>query len=404
MLLVREAQERILERIAPLAGERTPVGEAYGRVLAEDIVATRALPPFDNSAMDGYAVRGADLGGAPGVRLRVVGESQAGARELPAVGAGEAARIFTGAPMPPGADTVVMQEVIRREGETIVVERLPRPRANVRYAGEDVAIGAAVLEKGTAVDPGAIGLACALGRMELCVVARPRVAILSTGDELREPHEELAPGQIVSSNAYALSAQVTEAGGVPVSLGIARDEETSIRQRLERGLGCDLVLTVGGVSVGDYDLVRVVLDDLGWENTFWKVNMKPGKPLSVGWLHGVPVVGLPGNPASSMVTFELFVRPAIRRMLGYRNVFRPEMTLPLAMAYEKDDARTHVVRCRIRRAGETQGLEPLSQQGSGMLTSMVGIDALALIDGPAQLVPAGSTVPALLLSPESWPA
>lgn len=397
MLSIRDAQDRILARIASLPGERVPIDAALGRVLAEDLIATRMLPPFDNSAMDGYAVRAADLDAAESAGLRVVGEARAGAGELPELQPGTAVRIFTGAPLPPGADTVVIQEVTRRQGDTIVVERRPKARANVRYAGEDVALNATVIPRGSAVDPGAIGVACALGRTFLTVAGRPRVAILATGDELREPDEPLGPGQIVSSNTYAVAAQVTEAGGTPVSLGIAADEKTVIRARIERGLRYDVVLTLGGVSVGDYDLVRTVLDDLGWESSFWKVDMKPGKPLSVGWLGGVPVIGLPGNPASSMVTFELFVRPALRRMLGHTGVFRREITVPLATDYRKDDQRAHVVRCRLRCANGTAVLEPLVKQGSGMLTSMVGIDALAIIDAPPGVLPAGTVVRALVL-------
>lgn len=403
MLSISEAQDRILTRVASLPGERVPVERALGRVLAEDLVATRMLPPFDNSAMDGYALRAADLDVAERAGLPVVGEVRAGAGGLPDLQPGTAVRIFTGAPLPSGADTVVIQEATRREGEVVVVERRPRPGANVRYAGEDVAVNSVVLPRGSRVDPGAIGMACALGRTALTVVARPRVAILATGDELREPDEPLGPGQIVSSNTYAVAAQITEAGGAPVSLGIAADERVAIRERLERGLRFDMVLTLGGVSVGDYDLVRAVLDDLGWESSFWKVDMKPGKPLSVGWLSGVPILGLPGNPASSMVTFELFVRPALRRMLGYVDVSRREVTVPLAADYRKDDPRTHVVRCRLRRAGDTLVLEPLVKQGSGMLMSMVGVDALALIDTPPGTLPAGTVVRALVVREESTP-
>jgi molybdopterin molybdotransferase len=397
MLSIREAQDRILERVEPLAGERVPATEAVGRVLAEDLVAARMLPPFDNSAMDGYAVRAADLGTAAAAGLRVVGEAKAGAGALPEVRPGTALRIFTGAPMPPGADTVVMQEVTRRDGDVVVVERPPERGANVRYAGEDVTVGGCVLARGLLVDPGAVGLACALGRTSLTVRARPRVGVLATGDELREPDEPLGPGEIVSSNSYAVAAQVAEAGGVPVSLGIASDERGSIRERIERGLRCDVILTLGGVSVGDYDLVRAVLDDLGWEASFWKVDMKPGKPLSVGWLRGVPVIGLPGNPASAMVTFELFVRPALRRMLGHADVFRPELRVPLAADYRKSDKRTHIVRCRLQQADDGAAFLPLPKQGSGMLTSMVGIDAFAIVDGPPGTIAAGTPVRGLLL-------
>jgi molybdopterin molybdotransferase len=400
MLSIAEAQQRILERVAPLAGERVPLTGALGRVLAEEVVATRALPPFDNSAMDGYAVRVADLAAGPGVCLRLAGESRARHAALHRVGPGEAARIFTGAPLPPGADTVVMQEVVRRDGYDVIIDHPPKPGGNVRRAGEDIRLGVTALGRGTLLDAGAIGLASALGHTTLMVIARPRVAVLATGDELREPDEPLASGEIVSSNTYALSAQVAEAGGVPISLGIARDDEESIRERLLRGLRCNIVLSSGGVSVGDYDLVRAVLDRLGWESSFWKVNMKPGKPLSFGWLSGVPVIGLPGNPASSMVTFELFVRPVIRRMQGHPRPFRPEVILPMADGYEKTDDRTHIVRCRLQRTADGLLLEPLRKQESGMLTSMIGVDALAIVDGPAQTLQAGARVRALAIAPE----
>ena len=398
MLSITEAQQRILDRVTPLPGERVPVGAAMRRVLAESVPAQRLLPPFDNSAMDGYAIRAADAGPGPGQRLRVIGESRAaGGGDLTEVASGQALRIFTGARMPPGADTVVMQEHVVRDGDEIVIERPPKMAANVRYAGEDLALGAMALEPGAVVDPGAIGLACALGRTTLAVVGRPRVAILATGDELREPDEPIGPGEIVSSNSYALAAQVTEAGGVPVSLGIAKDTEASIRQRLEPGLKADVILTIGGVSVGDYDFVRHVLDQLGWDSAFWKVNIKPGKPLSVGWLRGIPVIGLPGNPASSMVTFELFVRPLIRRLQNYPSPFRPEIHAPLDAEYRKGDDRVHVVRCRTVGCGPGAVLVPLRKQGSGMLTSMVGVDALALIEGPARTVPTSEPVRALSL-------
>lgn len=398
MLSIAEAQQRILERVAPLSGERVPVGAAARRVLAENVTAQCVLPPFDNSAMDGYAVRGADAGSEPGQRLRVIGESRAaGGGDLPEVAAGQALRIFTGARMPPGADTVVMQEHVVRDGDEIVIERPPQMAAHVRYAGEDLGLGAVALEHGSVVDPGAIGLACALGRTTLTVVGRPRVAILATGDELREPDEPIGPGEIVSSNSYALAAQVTEAGGVPVSLGIAKDTESSIRQHLAPGLKADVILTIGGVSVGDYDFVRDVLDQLGWDSAFWKVNIKPGKPLSVGWLQGIPVIGLPGNPASSMVTFELFVRPLIRRLQNYPSPFRSEIRAPLDAEYRKGDDRVHVLRCRLVKGGDGLVLAPLRKQGSGMLTSMVGVDALALIEGVARTVPASEPVRALAL-------
>ncbi|MBI2893387.1 MAG: molybdopterin molybdotransferase MoeA [Deltaproteobacteria bacterium] len=397
MLTVIEAQQRILGQIARMSPERVPLTEAVGRVLARRVVAKRPLPPFDNSAMDGYAVRGADLSTTGVTRLRLVGESRAGTLEPVRVGEGEAARVLTGAPMPPGTDTVAMQEHARVEGDCVVIERAPAFGSHVRHAGEDVECGATTLTEGAALGPGEVGLLAALGVPFVETYARPRVAILATGDELREVDEPLEHGQIVTSNSYALAAQVVEAGGVPVPLGIARDDEDDLVARIRRGMRSDLLITSGGVSVGDYDLVRKVLETLGWRSEFWKVAMRPGKPLAFGVLERVPVIGLPGNPASSMVTFELFVRPAIRAMAGHRRPFRPVVTGRLVTAYHKSDDRTHFVRCGASDQRGEIYLQLLDKQGSGMLSSMVGVSALAVIHGPRAEVPAGGLVPAILL-------
>ena len=397
MLSVDEAQARVLAQIPRLPAERVALGEAAGRVLATTIVAGRALPPFDNSAMDGYAVRAADLSPTGVTRLRRVGESRAGSREPAPVAEGEAARILTGAPMPPGADTVVMQENVSLEGDAVIVHQAPRAGAHVRFVGEDVEAGATTLEAGAELGPGEIGLLAALGVAFVEVIGRPRVGILATGDELREVDEPLENGQIVTSNSYALAAQVAAAGGIPVPLGIARDDEADIAARVRRGLRTDLVLTSGGVSVGDYDLVRKVLESLGWKSDFWKVRMRPGKPIAFGQLGDVPVLGLPGNPASSMVCFELFARPAIRAMAGHPRPYRTLATGRLVTAYAKDDDRTHFVRCGASDQRGELFLQPLGKQGSGMLSSMVGVAALAIVDGGAQEVPAGGAVPAMIL-------
>ncbi len=304
---------------------------------------------------------------------------------------------MTGAPLPPGADTVVMQENTVVEEGAVIVHRAPPLGAHVRARGEDIEEGVTVLGSGSELGPGEVGILAALGVAFVEVVGRPRVGILATGDELREVDEELGPGQIVNSNSYALAAQVAAAGGVPVPLGIARDDEADIAARVHRGLRTDLVLTTGGVSVGDYDLVRKVLESLGWKSDFWKVRMKPGKPLAFGKLGELPVLGLPGNPASSMVCFELFVRPAIRAMSGHPRPFRAIATGRLVTPYAKEDDRTHFVRCGASDQRGELFLQPLGKQGSGMLSSMIGVAALAVVDGGAQEVPAGGAVPAMIL-------
>jgi molybdopterin molybdotransferase len=397
MLSVEEAQARILSQIPRLSPERVILAEAAGRVLARSVVAGRDLPPFSNSAMDGYAVRAVDLSPTGITRLRLVGESRAGTRRPASIQEGEAARILTGAPIPPGADTVVMQEHTSLEDGAVLVQRAPPHGAHVRHAGEDVERGAMTLLDGMPLGAGEIGLLAALGVPFVEIYGRPRVGILATGDELREVDEPLEHGQIVTSNTHALCAQVVEAGGVPVPLGIARDDEADLQARIRRGLKCDVLLTSGGVSVGDYDLVRKVLEAMGWRSEFWKVRMKPGKPLAFGVLEGVPVIGLPGNPASSMVTFELFVRPALRTMAGFPRPYRPVAVGRIVSPYAKDDDRTHFVRCGASDQRGELYLQPLGKQGSGMLSSMVGVSALAVIDGPAIEVPAGGLVPAMIL-------
>ena len=397
MLSVEEAQARVLAQIPRLPAERVSLLEATGRVLAQTVVAQRPLPPFDNSAMDGYAVRAADLSPTGVTRLRLSGESRAGGAMPANVNEGEAARILTGAPMPPGADTVVMQENAGVEDGAVIVHHAPALGAHVRLAGEDVEETATVLEPGAEIGPGEVALLAALGVSFVEVVGRPRVGILATGDELREVDEPLGPGQIVTSNSYALAAQVVAAGGLPVPLGIARDDEADVAARVRRGLRTDLVITSGGVSVGDYDLVRKVLESLGWKSDFWKVRMKPGKPLAFGVLGEVPVLGLPGNPASSMVCFELFVRPAIRAMSGHARPFRTVASGRLVTPYRKDDDRTHFVRCGASDQRGELFLRPLGKQGSGMQSSLVGVAALAIVDGGAQEIPAGGQVPAIVL-------
>ena len=325
MLSVIDAMRSVLERVPRLPSERVPLDRAAGRILAADVVAGRALPGFDNSAMDGYAARSADLPAT----LPVAGVSAAGQLDVPALPGGAALRIFTGAPMPPGADTVVIQEDAERDGDRVRLPASP-PGDNVRVVGEDVAIGELALAAGTRLTAWDVGLAAALGLPELPVARAPRVALIATGDELVDVATPPRPGQLVDSSVHALVALVREAGGTAERLGIARDDLASLADRLDAAQGHDVVITTGGVSVGDRDHVRAALAAAGISLELYKVAMKPGKPFAFGMragAHPAPVFGLPGNPVSTVVAFELFLRPALLAMQGARVVLRPQATV-----------------------------------------------------------------------------
>lgn len=396
MLSAVEAYTRIAARIPLMSAESVVLRDAQGRVLAAPVVAGRQLPPWDNSAMDGFAVRAADLPG----ELPVVGTIAAGAAPDVVLPPGAALRIMTGAPMPAGADTVVMRENVDDRGDTAV---FPAERAgrDVRRAGEDIALGDEVLHTGDELGPGELGVLAALGFARVDVARRPRVGVLSSGDELVEVDVEPRPGQIVNSNAYALAAQVREAGGEPVMLGIARDDTDEMVAKVREGLALDFLVTSGGVSVGDYDFVKPAFERAGVPLEFWKVAIKPGKPLAYGLApSGAPVFGLPGNPVSSMVVFELFVRPAIRAALGAREVQRPRAPVVLTTDYRKQPGRAHYVRAALRRDGGELHATPNARQGSGMLRSMLGVDALIELPIEHGDARAGDRFEALLLRPK----
>lgn len=399
LLSVEEALARVLAAIPVLGLENVELTAALGRVLAETVQAGRDLPPWDNSAMDGYALRAGDVAGASHAqpaRVTVLGEVPAGAVAKRAVGPGEGYRILTGAPMPPGADAVIPQEEVRREGQSVVVSR-PVPVGDfVRPRGEDILAGDVVLEAGTLLTPAALGVLAALGRPIVRVFQRPRVAILSTGDELVDLGAAAGPGQIANSNSYTLAAQVREAGGVPVTLGIARDAREELEERFRWGLGADVLVSSAGVSVGDRDFVREVMEKLGAELDFWKVSMRPGKPLTFGRLGGRPFFGLPGNPVSSMVTFELFVRPALRRMGGHTRLQRPRVRAGMIEALDNPGPRRGYLRVRLVEADGRIGARPTGDQGSGILRSMLLADGLAVVAPDARLRP-GDAVEVILL-------
>jgi molybdopterin molybdotransferase len=394
-----EALHRILgslDAIAPLPAERVPLSEALGRALAEDVRAERPLPPFDNSQMDGYALRAVDAPRA-GARLPVAFEIFAGddrGRELPP---GTCARIFTGAPLPSGADCVEMQEEVSRKGSVARFRRAGVAGRYVRPSGADVAPGSVALRSGLEVDAGAIGLAAALGRSELAVRRRPRVGILATGDEIVPLGSVPGPGQIFESNGHQLAAACVEAGAVPFRLPLAGDDRASLRRSLAAARGLDALVSIGGVSVGDRDLVRAGLTGSGARLDFWRVAMRPGKPVAFGRWGSMAVFGLPGNPASSLVTFELFVRPALRALAGLRGSGRMLLRARLGEAEEKPPELTVFLRCKVRREAGSLWVDPLRTQQSGHLTSVVGVDALAVLPAGPGRIRRGQTVDAILV-------
>lgn len=383
-----EALRIILDEVRPLGAETVAISDAVGRVLCEAVTSSRLLPPADNSAMDGYALRADDARTASAERPAVlpiafeVPAGDPGTRPLPA---GVAARIFTGAPIPPGADSVVRQEDTERHGERALIRIAPKPGDHVRRAGEDVRPGERVLEPGTALSAAHVGMLTSLGRGFVAVHQRPRVAILSGGDELVEPDGDVAGGRIVSSNSWSIAALCRELGVLPVYLGIAPDRPEEIERRLRAGLASDAIVSSAGVSVGDRDYARGVFEKLGCRLLFWGVEIKPGYPLAFGAFEGRgPLVfGLPGNPVSAVVTFEQFVRPALRRMAGHTRLFRPQVEATLGEPLRKSPGRLHFVRVRLAREGGRIVARSTGNQSSGVLRSLC--EAQGLLIFPAQM-------------------
>jgi len=397
-ITVAEAQQMVLDA-CPVLGSETVAGvDAQGRVLAEPVCSSRTLPPADCSAMDGFAVRAEDLAGASEsdpVELAVVYEVAAGGQGHRPLAAGEAARIFTGAPIPPGADTVVAQEDTVARGDRVEIRIVPPPREHVREAGEDIRRGDTVLEPGTLVGPAQLGMLASLGRSLVRVHQRPRVAILSGGDELVDPDGDPTGGRIVSSNTYSLAALCRDVGAEPVNLGIARDTPEDLERLLRSGQRADLLVTSAGVSVGDHDHVRPVLEQLGYRLLFWGVLMKPGYPMTFGRFEAGPgplVFGLPGNPVSAMVTFEQFIRPAIRKATGHRAWFRPVVRARLTETLTKKAGRLHFVRVRLDRKGGEIEASSTGNQSSGVLRSMTLAQGLMVVPAEATEMPADSEV------------
>ena len=408
MLSVVEASERILADIPRMRVERRPLLEALGQVLAETITAPNTIPPWTNSAMDGYAVIGSDILGASvasPVRLPVVETIAAGAFPSRALRAGETMRIMTGAPLPEGADTVIRVEDTDGGTNAVQIRDARDLRKNLRHRGEDISAGDVVLEPGMPLAAAQLGVLASVGAAEVGVYGRPRIGILGSGDELvdLDRFDEVVSGdKIVSSNSYTLHALVQNAGGIPVPLGIAPDEPGVLGDYIRRSAGCDMLITSAGISVGEFDHTRAVLTSLGAEMKFWKVRMRPGAPLGFGVLGRMPWIGLPGNPVSAMVTFELFVRPAIRKMLGYANLFRQSVKVELTEDVTIGAKLMHFLRAIISAEGNGRITARLTgPQGSGILTSMSLANALLVVPEDRQLSPAGSWLTAIPLTDDA---
>ena len=403
---LHEAQRIVLDAAAPLGLEKVSILDALGRVLGEDVIAERHNPPWDNSAMDGFAVRAEDIAQGHAiskpVTLTVIEDVPAGKMPTQSVGKGQAIRIMTGAPIPKGADTVVKVEDTEHTPESVRVFK-PEPRgANIRPQGEDVKQGDCIIPKGTRIRSGEAGMLAILAKSFVLVYQRPRVAILSTGDELADLDERFSEEKIINSNSYGIAAAVQEAGGVPILLGIARDTPAALKEKISHGLNADILVLSGGVSMGDYDFTKAVFRDLGAEMNFWKLAIRPGQPLAFGKIQGKLAFGLPGNPVSSMVTFEQLVRPAMLKLSGASGYGRPMLQAEFQEKFSKRNDRRHFLRGVLWREGGVFKVRTTGDQGSGILTSMVKANCLIDIPVDVERIHPGDSVTVQLLSGSAW--
>ncbi|MFC2002914.1 gephyrin-like molybdotransferase Glp [Chloroflexota bacterium] len=404
MISVEEALEKVLGYVDALEEEESPILDSLGQVLAEDIISNIDVPPLDNSAMDGYAVRAEDTRNASQQSprfLRIIDTVAAGSISQRKVEPGTAIRIMTGAPVPKGTDSVVPFEdtdETQREADSNEIGILVEVKAglNIRRAGEDIAKGSLVLRQGAIIRPAEIGVMASLGLSTVKAIRRPVVAILATGNEVVDINDPLPPGKIYNSNTYSLAALVRRYGGVPKILGIALDNEESLVTKFHQGLDSDMLITIGGVSMGDYDVVKDVLAKEG-EITFWRVRMKPGKPLAFGMIKEMPHLGLPGNPVSSMITFELFARPAILKMMGRKNWSKPTIEAIIENPVVNTDGRRIFARAIVEKRSGQYFARATGPQGSGILTSMASANGLVVVPEDKARVEAGEVVKVLML-------
>ena len=403
---LHEAQRVVLESTPVLGLEKVSILDALGRTLGEDIMAERDNPPWDNSAMDGFAVRWEDIKQEHPVQkpvtLAVIEDVPAGRMPSKTVGAGEAIRIMTGAPIPQGADTVLKVDDTEPSADSVRVFK-PEPRgANIRPRGEDVRKGDCIIAKGTTIRPGEAGMLAILAKSLVFVHQRPRVAILSTGDELADLDERFSEEKIINSNSYGIAAAVQEAGGIPLLLGIARDTPAALEEKIVHGLNADILVLSGGVSMGDYDFTRAVFRAIGAEMNFWKLAIRPGQPLAFGKIRGKLAFGLPGNPVSSMVTFEQLVRPAMLKMGGHRDCGRPVVEAVFQEKFSKRPDRRHFLRGILTREDGVFKVRTTGDQGSGILTSMVKANCLIDVAAEVERLNPGDLVTVQLLTGEAW--
>jgi molybdopterin molybdotransferase len=392
MIPVAEARQRILTDLAVMPAEQVGLNEALGRVLAEDIAARRTQPPLAVSAMDGYAVRAADVASVP-ASLKIIGAAPAGSPFEGSVAPGTAVRIFTGAPVPAGADAIVIQEDTERDGDTVIVKEGVAAGRYVRKAGLDFQAGDVLLQAGRVLNARDIGLAAAMNVPWLQVRRQPRIALLATGDEIVLPGEDAGPSDIVSSNTFALDGLVRAAGGVPITLGIAADDIASIRTMAEGAKGADILVTTGGASVGEHDLVQAALGDVGLQVDFWQIAMRPGKPLIFGRLGETPMLGFPGNPVSSMVCGALFLKPALAAMLGMADVEPRLETAILGIDLKENDQREEYMRATLAHDSEGNRVAtPFPVQDSSMFSRMALADCLLVRAPHAPAAKAGDRV------------
>ncbi len=406
LTLLQDAQKTVLAAAQPLGIEKVGLLDALGRVLAEDIIAQRDNPPWDNSAMDGFAVCWEDIKQEHAitkpVELKIIEEVQAGTVATKTVGPGQAIRIMTGAAVPKGVDTVVKVEETEATGDTVRIFKAVERGANIRPQGEDVKKGDCIIAKGTQIRPAEAGMLAILGKSFVFVHQRPRVAILSTGDELADLDERFDEDKIINSNSYGIAAAVQEAGGIPILLGIARDQPASLKEKIKQGLTADILVLSGGVSMGDYDFTKAVFKDLGAEMHFWKLAIRPGQPLAFGKILGKLAFGLPGNPVSSMVTFEQLVRPAMLKMGGHRGYGRPVVRAVFQEKFSKRPDRRHFLRGILSRENDVLAVRTTGNQGSGILTSMVKANCLIDVPEEVERLNPGDTVNVQVLSEQLW--
>lgn len=391
LMPVAEARARILAGLPIMASEQVALPEAHSRVLAADVASRVTQPPIAVSAMDGYAVRAADVVTVP-ADLKIVGEVPAGGFHDGTLAVGQAVRIFTGAALPAGADAIVIQEDTDRDGDTVTVMESSSAGRYVRKAGLDFAEGEVLLKAGTVLSARDIGLAAAMNHPWLQVRRKPRIALLATGDEIKLPGEALGPTGIVSSNTFALEGLIRAAGGEPITLGIAVDDIAAIRDLAAQARGADMLVTTGGASVGEHDLVQEALAELGLELDFWQIAMRPGKPLMFGQLSNVPMLGFPGNPVSSMVCGILFLKPALAQMLGNGETEPARETATLGADLGENDRREDYLRATLARKNGKLVATPFPKQDSSMFSRLAAADCLLIREPHAPAAKAGDTV------------